>query len=508
MTDSTTSADGPDLTGRRLGDYHILRRLGTGGMAEVYLAEQVSLGRQIALKVLNHALASDHNYVARFQNEARAAASLVHPNIVQIFEVGQAEGVHFIAQEYVAGKNLGQLLEREGAFQPALVLDILRQVVSALCRAQELDIVHRDIKPENILLSNSGEVKVADFGLARVQNTDTKTLTQVGIAMGTPLYMSPEQVEGKSVDARSDLYSLGVSCYHLLAGKPPHTGETALAIAVQHLHNTPQPLENVRSDIPSALARIIHKLLAKKPDARPSGPSELLVELRELATTAAQEGWSTGPEDWSIAEWIATDPVRSRKSEQLSQYMKAETRLHAGGRHWRRLLLGLAAALVAGAVLGAVTRPAFYLAGAFRTMAEVPQLESAWEQLYHAQMVGSEAAWQKAIDYPDDDPFVKQLAKQGLVRCHLVVTENFRAAIPELRNLQQQSESDPKLELLQAFSLAGLCIAHENLGHKQEAQRALAKLDAGMRDLLHEEEPQIFQLLQTSLQQLEMMESR
>ena len=129
-TDST-----PDLTGRELGDYRILRRLGSGGMAEVYLAEQRSLSRQVAFKVLNHALATDASYVERFQNEARAAASLVHPNIVQIFEVGQAEGVHFIAQEYVAGKNLGQLLEREGAFQPALVLDVLRQVVSALCKA-------------------------------------------------------------------------------------------------------------------------------------------------------------------------------------------------------------------------------------------------------------------------------------------------------------------------------------------------------------------------------------
>jgi len=185
--------------GRELGDY-------AGGMAEVYLAEQLSLRRQVALKVLSPALASDRNYVERFLNEARAAASLVHPNIVQIYEVGEVEGIHFIAQEYVAGKNLGQLLEREGTLLPSLVLEVLRQVVSALCKAQELAIVHRDIKPENLLLSHSGEVKVADFGLARVQNIDTAALTQVGVAMGTPLYMSPEQVEGKPVDARSDLY--------------------------------------------------------------------------------------------------------------------------------------------------------------------------------------------------------------------------------------------------------------------------------------------------------------
>src|SRR5215216_2384235 len=192
---SVDATDG-DLTGRELGDYRVLRRLGAGGMAEVYLAEQRSLGRQVALKVLQAALARDSSYVLRFQHEARAAASLVHANIVQIYEVGQSGGVHFIAQEYVRGKNLGEVLKREAALNPRLVLDVLRQVAAALCKAAEAGIVHRDLKPENILLSHSGEVKVADFGLARMESVDAKTLTQVGVAMGTPLYMSPEQIEG------------------------------------------------------------------------------------------------------------------------------------------------------------------------------------------------------------------------------------------------------------------------------------------------------------------------
>ncbi len=496
---SSSASSGPDLTGRDLGDYRILRRLGSGGMAEVYLAEQGSLSRQVALKVLNHALATDANYVQRFQNEARAAASLVHPNIVQIYDVGQEEGVHFIAQEYVAGKNLGQLLEREGAFQPALVLDILRQVVSALCKAEEFAIVHRDIKPENILLSNSGEVKVADFGLARMQNTDTKTLTQVGVAMGTPLYMSPEQVEGRPVDARSDLYSLGVSCYHLLAGVPPHTGDTALAIAVQHLHKTPEPLENVRADLPSALARIVHKMLSKKPAGRPASPSDLLVELRELAKQAAQEGWAEGPDDWSLAEWIATEPARSRKSEELDQAMKAEARLQPRQRNWRRLAFGLAAAALLGVLLGAISRPRFYLAGSIRSANEVPELSSAWAQLYHAQMNPSEAAWQKAIEFPEADTFVQQLAKRGLVRFYLLVTEDYRAALPVLSKLEAQSQAEESLSLLHAFSLAGLCISHENLDHQEEARTAQSKLGPGMRDQLREKEPQIDRLLLTSL---------
>jgi len=429
---NSSAAKGPDLAGRELGDYRILRRLGTGGMAEVYLAEQCSLGRQVALKVLNHALAIDASYVERFQNEARAAASLVHPNIVQIYEVGQAEGFYYIAQEYVAGQNLGQLLEREGALQPALVLDVMRQVVSALCKAEELAIVHRDIKPENILMSHSGEIKVADFGLARMQNAESKTLTQVGVAMGTPLYMSPEQVEGKPVDARSDIYSLGVSSYHLLAGVPPHTGETALAIAVQHLHNTPEPLENMRSDLPSSLVRMVHKMLAKQPAARPASPSDLLVELRELATVAVREGWAAGPEDWSLAEWIATEPARSRKGEELGQVMQAEARLEPIKGNWRPLAFGLVGAVLLGALLGAISRPQFYLAGGFRTANEVPQLSSSWAQLYHAQMYSSEAAWQRAVEYPEADPFVRQLAKRGLVRYYLLVTQEYQAALPEL----------------------------------------------------------------------------
>ncbi|HMP07905.1 MAG TPA: serine/threonine-protein kinase, partial [Lacipirellulaceae bacterium] len=251
--------DNPDLTGRELGDYRVLRRLGAGGMAEVYLAEQRSLSRQVALKVLPPALACNGAYVDRFLNEARAAAALVHANIVQIYEVGQADGVHFIAQEYVRGKNLGDVLKRQSSLQPGTVLDVLRQVAAGLCKAAEAGIVHRDIKPENILLGTAGEVKVADFGLARVQTADAKSLTEAGVAMGTPLYMSPEQIEGRAVDARSDIYSLGVTCYHLLAGVPPHTGETALAIAVQHLSSAPLPLENARPDVPSGLARVIHR---------------------------------------------------------------------------------------------------------------------------------------------------------------------------------------------------------------------------------------------------------
>src|SRR5262245_53658712 len=251
----TEARPDPDLSGRRLGDYQLLRRLGRGGMAEVYLAEQLSLKRQVAFKVLKGSLAGDDAYIRRFHHEAQAAAKLVHANIVQIHEVGCIDGIHYIAQEYVSGQNVKQLLARRGqGLEPALTVSILRQVAAALHKASEQGIIHRDIKPENIMLAQSGEVKVADFGLARVASQEAMNLTQVGITMGTPLYMSPEQVEGKPVDPRSDIYSLGVTCYQMLAGHTPFDGDTALAIAVQHLKNEPKRLEELRPDLPPALS--------------------------------------------------------------------------------------------------------------------------------------------------------------------------------------------------------------------------------------------------------------
>src|SRR5260221_10527004 len=203
----------PDLSGRRVGDYQLLRRLGRGGMAEVYLAEQLSLRRQVALKVLRTNLAGDDAYIRRFQHEAQAAAKLVHANVVQIYEVGCSDGTYYISQEYVPGQNLKQLLARLGHGMDAVqAVNIIRQVAAGLHKAAEQKIIHRDIKPENIMITPGGEVKVADFGLARViRDGEALNLTQVGITMGTPLYMSPEQAEGRALDPRGDVYSFCVT---------------------------------------------------------------------------------------------------------------------------------------------------------------------------------------------------------------------------------------------------------------------------------------------------------
>ncbi|MCG8585053.1 MAG: serine/threonine protein kinase, partial [Pirellulales bacterium] len=290
-----------NLTERELGDYRLLRRLGRGAMAIVYLAEQRSLHRQVALKLLRSDLAADETYVQRFHNEARAAAALVHANIVQTHEVGCIDGVHFIAQEYVAGQDLAQLLARKGPLDQATAVRIMSQVASALAKASDQNIVHRDIKPENIMLAKSGELKVADFGLARISEgegpvADGATgrssqvhLTQVGMTMGTPLYMSPEQVQGKKLDPRSDLYSFGVTCYHMLTGKPPFQGDTALNVAVQHVNDEPKPLEEVRPDLDPALCRIVHRMMAKNPADRYASARELWKDLRPLRSNLDDE---------------------------------------------------------------------------------------------------------------------------------------------------------------------------------------------------------------------------
>ncbi len=336
----------PDLLGQQIGDYRLLRRIGRGGMADVYLADQLSLRRQVALKVLRADLVADAGYVQRFEREAQAAAALVQSNIVQIYEVGQKDNIHYIAQEYVPGRNLRQFINRFGAVQPAMALSVLRQVGAALQKAGELGVIHRDIKPENIMLSPGGEVKVADFGLARITGTGQgNDLTQIGIAMGTPLYMSPEQVEGLPVDPRSDLYSLGVTAWHMLAGYPPFEGANALAVALQHVRQEPEPLERIRPDLPPELCQVIHRLMAKKPEERIQSAADLLRDLRKvqidldgeidsLATKLAE----TRPQFVGAGSTTATEP-RLEATRQLQELMQGHDVQRS---FWRRTLFAAA----------------------------------------------------------------------------------------------------------------------------------------------------------------------
>ncbi|MCZ2341109.1 MAG: serine/threonine protein kinase [Bacteroidales bacterium] len=283
--DDPVSAPQPlDLTGRTVGEFQVLRKIGAGGMGQVYLARQLSLKREVALKILRDDLAANPTALRRFQAEAEAVARVTHANIVQVFAVGEQDGLRYMALEFVDGRNLRDYLARRGVPDLPLALSIMRQVAAALQRASEIGIVHRDIKPENILLTRQAEVKVTDFGLSRYTAADATPLhlTQSGMTLGTPLYMSPEQVHGQVVDHRSDIYSLGVTSYHLLTGQPPFRGNTAFEVAVQHVQVEPVPLATVRPDLPSDICAIVHKMMAKRPEDRYQTARDIVRELARV----------------------------------------------------------------------------------------------------------------------------------------------------------------------------------------------------------------------------------
>ncbi|MCA9247018.1 MAG: serine/threonine protein kinase [Planctomycetales bacterium] len=481
-----------DLSGRRLGDYQILRRLGRGAMAEVYLAEQLSLERKVAVKVLKAELVADTTHVERFQNEARAAAKLTHANIVQIYEVGQWEKHHFIAQEYVPGRNLGEIIARQGPLAAGQLLAVLRQVAAALHKAAEAGIVHRDIKPENIMISPSGEVKVADFGLARVIGADAMNMTQIGVTMGTPLYMSPEQIEGKPLDIRSDIYSLGVTCFHLLAGRPPFTAETALAVAVQHLNTPPERLEQSRPDLPPGLCRIVHKMMSKKPAERHASPRELLAELRDLPIDNDDKETAQWFEQWSTAEMVALSGGHFEATQRLDDLMKTSAMITAPKSWPRWTLLACLGGFAVGVVGAVLSRSPSLLADA--QTEEIPQRETAWQQLYHAKLTNTEAAWRKVWEYfPPGDAaeqrFTANLAMQGLARYYIWDTGQTRQARPLLEEL---AALPPSETAFRAFGLAGLCIVASMEQRQQEAVEKFGSLTPAMLDSL---DPEMRQLL-------------
>ena len=276
-----------DLTERKLGEFQLLRPLGSGGMADVYLAEQTTLQRYVAVKVMKPALMahSGLDMVARFKQEAMMAAGLNHPNIVQVYSIGEDQGLHYIAQEFVQGKDLATILKGRGKPDIASALHVMRQVASALKASGQAGIVHRDIKPENILVTRKGEVKVADFGLAQLGESNAE---KSGVTMGTPLYMSPEQISGRELDPRSDVYSFGVTAYQLLCGETPFKGNTPAAIAIQHLKNSPPPLKEKNPALPDVLCRLVHRMMAKRRSLRYQSADEVLEDLKKLIVAHKQ----------------------------------------------------------------------------------------------------------------------------------------------------------------------------------------------------------------------------
>jgi eukaryotic-like serine/threonine-protein kinase len=265
------------------GRYRIQRKLGAGGMADVYLAEDQELGRRIAIKILNGRHANDDQFIERFRREAKNAAALNHPNIVSIYDRGEAEDTYYIAMEYLDGRTLKELIVGRGAAPINVAIEYARQILSALRFAHRHGIVHRDIKPHNVLVDGEGRVKVTDFGIARA---GTSQMTEAGSIVGTAQYLSPEQARGGEVDPRSDLYSLGIVLYELLTGKTPFDGETPVEIAMKHLSATPKPPSKLRPDVPRELDMVVMRALAKNPDDRYQSADEMEADLERVARGA------------------------------------------------------------------------------------------------------------------------------------------------------------------------------------------------------------------------------
>ncbi|GAB3119547.1 hypothetical protein GCM10027160_33790 [Streptomyces calidiresistens] len=318
---------GPDSGGHRelVGDgrYRILRRLGRGGMAEVFAAEDVRLGRVVAVKLLRSDLAEDPIAKARFTREAQSVAGLNHHAVVAVFDSGEermgGQVVPYMVMELVNGRTIREMLnddadaaeEGRGPDGPARTdraLDIVSGVLEALAYSHQHGIVHRDIKPANVIINETGSVKVMDFGIARALHGAQSTMTQTGMVMGTPQYLSPEQALGKAVDTRSDLYAVGCLLYELLTLRPPFTGETPLSVVYQHVQDTPRPPSTVSPEVPPELDGLALRALAKNPDDRFQSAEEMRALVQHAQRMLREHGGHTGGL-WNTGSLTADTPA-------------------------------------------------------------------------------------------------------------------------------------------------------------------------------------------------------
>jgi beta-lactam-binding protein with PASTA domain/predicted Ser/Thr protein kinase len=326
--------------------YRLERKIGAGGMADVWLADDTELDRRVAVKILHDRFAQDKEFVQRFQREAQSAAGLQHPNVVGIFDRGAFRDTYFIAMEYVDGPSLKDLVKGGMGIQEAI--SFIRQVLNAARFAHRKGIVHRDLKPQNVLIDDEGRARVADFGIARAgENSD---ITATGSVMGTAQYISPEQAQGKETTPRSDIYSIGVMLYEALTGRVPFEGESAVAVALKQVSEAPRRPSAINPNIPPALDAVVMRALAKDPDARFKDADAFL-----KALDAAERAPDT-PRAEDTAAYAAVSPEGVAEvpvAEEEYEYFERRDRR----RRWRWFIVALLAAAVAGLVAFALTRP-------------------------------------------------------------------------------------------------------------------------------------------------------
>jgi beta-lactam-binding protein with PASTA domain/predicted Ser/Thr protein kinase len=369
------------------GRYRLVGRVGSGGMADVWLAQDQQLGRRVALKLLHRRFAADESFVERFRREASHAAGLQHPNVVAVYDRGNWDGTWYIAMEYIEGPTLKEIVRDRGPLAPELAADLVVQVLRAARYAHRRGIVHRDLKPHNVILDEEGRVKVTDFGIARAGASE---MTETGAIMGTAQYLSPEQAQGLAVDARSDLYSIGVLLYELLTGRVPFDAESAVTIALKHVSEPPVPPSELAPAVSPALEAVVERALAKDPAYRYADADEFIAALQAARDHPHAE-----------AAFAAADPVAVLEEED-----------RRSRRWWLWLLALLALAAIAVAAWLALQPP-------MRTVPKVVGVRSA-EASRTLQNRGFEVGIQTVVtpDVPKDrvatqDPQPGVKAREG-----------------------------------------------------------------------------------------------
>lgn len=295
--------------------YELQELIGGGGMADVYKAQDKLLDRAVAVKILHQQYANDAEFVEKFRREATAAAKLAHPNIVNIYDVGEDGGSQYIVMEYVSGPTLKEVIQQKGCLEPIEAVRIAKEIASALESAHRNNLVHCDIKPHNILVMPDGHIKVTDFGIARA--VSASTMTYSGSVMGSVHYFSPEQAKGTVITTKSDVYSLGVVLYEMLTGQLPFNGETSVSIALKHLQEEPVSIRQLNPSIPPVLEAIVQKAMSKDPADRPNS-TELYADLNQAKAMLADRGTSQ--------EAVSNDPFATRMIPRITPDMMAEQR--------------------------------------------------------------------------------------------------------------------------------------------------------------------------------------
>lgn len=300
--------------------YKILHKIGQGGFADVFLGEHVQLGRKVAVKILLHSFAREAEMVERFRRESKAAAKLSHPNIIDIYDVGESEGVYYFVMKYIPGDTLGKKMHTEHRVDPAEAIQIVKQLADALAYAHMNNVIHRDIKPGNVMIDEFGKPVLMDFGIARVQMAEN--LTRTGTLMGTPHYLPPEQPLGKGVDGRSDIYSLGIMFYEMLAGRVPFHDDTPIALIYKHINEPPKPLQEIVPELDPGLCFVVHRMIEKLPERRYQSAMEVVEVLDPLSVVYPT---TTTPSRRSGAGGQSTDKLYLLADEHLkgNQYSKA-----------------------------------------------------------------------------------------------------------------------------------------------------------------------------------------